>query len=245
MKSKLLILIFFILCQCTTDITKYKYKSPFTTKGFAYIYEISEIEKKDIKKKLDPTKLIIFNNNLKKGTLIKIINPQNNLSMIIKNYGKANYPDFYKTLITNAVAQKLDIDKNLPLVEIIEIRKNKSFVAKKADIHQDEKKLSTNAPVTSVKISNISKNKKKTKKNSTRIFIEIAIFYSSETANFLKQRINKELPDFDDKKLIIKKINSKETQLLSGPYNSMNLVKNDYIQLKKYGFEELNVSIHD
>ena len=41
-------------------------------------------------------------------------------------------PDFYKVLITKSVAEKLKLDLNLPLVELIEIKKNKSFVAEKA-----------------------------------------------------------------------------------------------------------------
>ncbi len=32
---------------------------------------------------------------------------------------------------------------------------------------------------------------------------------------------------------------------MSGPYNSINLMKNDYIQLKHFGFEELDISINE
>jgi len=37
--------------------------------------------------------------------------------------------DFYKILITKPVALKLKIDEKLPLIEVLEIKKNKSFVA--------------------------------------------------------------------------------------------------------------------
>ena len=57
----------------------------------------------------------------------------------------------------------MNLNKDLPLVEILEIKKNKSFVAK-AKIFNEEEKISSNAPVTSVQISNISK-KRKIKKN--------------------------------------------------------------------------------
>ena len=33
--------------------------------------------------------------------------------------------------------------------------------------------------------------------------------------------------------------------LLSGPYSTINLMKNDYIQLKNFGFEELDISINE
>ena len=40
----------------------------------------------------------------------------------------------HKVLITEPVAKKLDLDLDLPLLEIIEIKKNKSFIAKKTKI---------------------------------------------------------------------------------------------------------------
>jgi len=61
----------------------------------------------------------------------------------------------------------------------------------------------------------------------------------------LKQRIIKEVGDFDIKKLKIKKINDKETQVISGPYTSVNLLKNDYIKLRSFGFEELDIFINE
>ena len=130
----------------------------------------------------------------------------------------------------------------------MEIKKNKSFVAKKAKITMEEKKIPSKAPIASVKISNISKNKKKSnvlKNNTDEIYIHIASFYSLKTANFLKKRIIKELKDLDNKKLKVKKINNKETQVISGPYTSVNLLKNDYIKLKNFGFEELDIFIDE
>ena len=89
--------------------------------------------------------------------------------------------------MTEEAAKKLNIDKEKPFVEIIEIKKNKSFVAKKAKIFQEEK-ISSNAPITSVTISNISKNKINKNNNKTeKMYIMIASFYSEDTAKFLKK----------------------------------------------------------
>ena len=41
-----------------------------------------------------------------------------------------DYPEFYNILITEPVAQ-LGLTKNIPYVRVIEIKKNKSFKAKK------------------------------------------------------------------------------------------------------------------
>ena len=53
------------------------------------------------------------------------------------------------------------------------------------------------------------------------------------------------MTNLDAKKLKIKKINNKETQVISGPYNSVNLLKNDYSVLKSFGFEELDIFINE
>ena len=184
--------------------------------------------------------------NLRTGTLIKIINPKNNESLVLKNIKRIKYPDFYKVLITRPVAEKLNLDPNLPLLEIIEVKKNKSFVAEKAKIYNEEKKLHSKAPIASVQISNISQNKSKSlTKNKEELFIHVASFYSFETAKFLKQRIIKEVTNLEVKKLKVKKINNKETQVILGPYNTVNLLKNDYIKLQNFGFEELDIFINE
>ena len=164
-------------------------------------------------------KLQISHQNLKTGTLLKISNPKNKESIVLKNIKRIKYPEFYKVLITEPVAEKLNIDKNLPILEIFEIRKNKSFVAEEAKIYSEEKKISSKAPVDSVEISNISKVKsKKNNKVIDKIYINIATFYSVNTANFLKKRITKELTSLDLNKLKVKKINNKETKLYGPIY---------------------------
>ena len=150
--------------------------------------------------------------------------------------------------MTKPVFEKLELSLDFPLVEVTEIKKNESFVAQKAKIFNEEKKISTNAPVASVQISNISKgnkNKKKIVKTKNEFFILIASFSSKDVAIFLKERIIIELPQYEKRKLIVKKINDNKINLISGPYKSVNLMKNDYILLKKFGFEELDIILND
>ena len=241
MKFSFFILIF-ILFSCSPALKTLNQKKSYSATGFAYVYNDYDFKNKIILGKLNNEKLQISHQNLKTGTLIKIINPKNNKSIILKNLKRIKYPDFYKILITKPIMDELVLSEELPILEIIEIKKNKSFIAEKAKIYNEEKKISSNAPVTSVKISNISKDKKgKITTKSNKIFIHIASFYSIDTANFLKQRIVKEVSDFDANKLKIKQINNKETHVISGPYTSVNLLKNDYIKLKNFGFEELDI----
>ena len=241
MKYKIII-VFLVFYSCTINNTKIDNRIPYNSKGFAYIYNDEDFKNNIIKGKLDNSLMQVSHSNLNNNTLIKIINPKNNESITIRNLKKIKYPDFYKILITKKVAEKLGIQSDFPLIEILEIKKNKSFIAKKAKIYSEEKKISSNAPVTSVQISNISKNKKKKSINKKDEFvILIGSFYREETAKFLKQRIIKEIPNYDVKKLRIRKQSNKQTNLISGPYSTINFMKNDYIRLKKFGFEELDI----
>ena len=184
-------LIFFVF-SCTINTTNYDNRSPYNSKGFAYIYNEKDFKNKIIKGRLDNSKLQISHSGLKPNALIKIINP------------------------------------------------------KKAKIFNEEKRISSNAPVTSVEISNISKNKAKKRKIKKNEFsILIGTFYSEETTVFLKQRITKELPNYDIKKLQITKKNNNKINLISGPYNSVNIMKKDYSELRKFGFEDLDVIINE
>jgi len=241
-----LVLIFFIILSCSPQLSTLNKKQPYTAKGFAFIYNDDDFRKKIIKGSMNNDILQISHQNLRTGTLLKIINPKNKKSIVLKNVKRIKYPDFYKVLITKPVAEKLELNLDLPLLEIIEIKKNKSFVAKKAKIYNEEKKVPSKAPVASVQISNISKDKlKKRNEKPDKIFIHIATFYSFDTAKFLKQRIIKEVTELNSKKLKLKRVNNKKTQVILGPYTSVNLLKNDYIKLQNFGFEELNIFINE
>jgi hypothetical protein len=235
----------FLIVSCAPYHTTYSSKKNYSAKGFAYIYNENDYKNKLIKGKMNQEVMQISHQNLRTGTLIKITNPKNKESIVLKNIKRIKYPFFYKVLITKPVADKLDLNIDLPILEIIEIKKNKSFIAKKAKIFSEEKTIPSKAPVASVQISNISKNQKKNIKNTDQIYILVGSFYSLDTANFLKKRIIKEVPSLEQKKLKIKKINNKETHVISGPYTSVNLLKNDYIKLINFGFEELDIFINE
>ena len=190
MKFRILIFFFFLI-SCSPHYAKLDNRKPYNSTGFAYVYNIQDYQDKIIKKKLNNDLLQISHKDLRNGTLIKLINPKTKENLVLKNISKTNYPDFYKILITKAVANKLKLNSELPLIEILEIKKNKSFIAEKAKIYQEEKKISANAPITSVKISNISKKKPNNNKIiKPNIYILIASFYNNESAYLLKKRID-------------------------------------------------------
>ena len=246
MKFNFIFFSIFILYSCTPLPPTLNLDKTYSAKGLAYIYNENDYNNKIIKGKMNNKIMQISHQNLKTGTLIKVSNPKSKKTVVLKNIKRIKYPDFYKILITTPVAEELDLNKELPLLEITEVKKNKSFIAKKAKIFNEEKKISTKAPVTSVQISNISKNNSLKQINkSNKIFIHIGTFYSSKTASFLKKRIIEEISNLDQQKIKLKRINNKETQVISGPYTTVNSLKNDYIKLKSFGFEELDIYLNE
>ncbi len=220
-------------------------KKPYTAKGFAYIFNETDYNNRIINKKLNNNLFEIAHKDLRPFTLIKLINPKTNDSIILKNKKRIVYPDFYTVLITYPVAKKLNLNPELPLIEVLELKKNKSFVAKKSKVYQEEKKIHSSAPVETVKIDNISINKKNLKSKKEKFNIVIGEFYSLESALILKKRITKELTNFSANKIHINTKKKDKTILLSGPYSTINSVKNDYIKLKDFGFEELDITINE
>ena len=138
MKFKIFILLLFTF-SCSPHLETLNLKKPYSAKGFAYVYNEEDFNKKIIKGKMNNEKLQISHQNLKTGTYLMISNPRNKESIVLKNTKRIRYPEFYKILITKPVAEKLNLRNELPLLEINEIKKNKSFVAQKAKIYNEEK----------------------------------------------------------------------------------------------------------
>ena len=126
-----LIILIYLFTSCTTNYTKIDNRKPYNAKGFAYIFNQVDKEKNIIKGKMNNDLLEISHSQLKYGATIKLINPKTKDTIVLKNTKKIKYPEFYKIVISDAVANKLNIDRRVPLIEVLEIRKNKSFVAKK------------------------------------------------------------------------------------------------------------------
>jgi len=73
------------------------------------------------KKELDENSLQTAHSILRPGSLIKIINIKTNESIILRVDKRFDYPEFYKLVITQAVADKLNLQNDLPLIEVIEV----------------------------------------------------------------------------------------------------------------------------
>ena len=110
-----------------------------------------------INKKINNEDVRVMHSLLKVNTPIKLINPDNSKVIETKIYKKAHYPKIFNVVITKKIASILDLDINNPYVEIIEIKKNKIFVAKKTNTFDEEKKVAEKAPVDEIKMNALIK----------------------------------------------------------------------------------------
>ena len=243
MKFKTLILLFFITSCISNQQGVSKHKKnfvPYTAKGFALIYDEDDYSTKIISGRLNNENLEVGHNKLKKNSIIVITNPENNKKISLKVTKKIDYPNFYKVLITERIAKKLEINRDAPFIDVEEKVKNMSFIAKKAVTFSEEKTVSDKAPVTMVKINNIaSKQQTNLSKNRKKFNIIIGDFFSKESSVDLKNFLSNNYIDSDNLK--VKKLEKNKFRLYAGPYYSINTLKKDYFKLNRYGFEDLDI----
>ena len=247
MKFKLFYL--FIICafilSCTnSNLKKNKANyNPYKSTGFALIYDEGDYKGKIISRKLNEDNYEIGHNSIRKNSYVKITNPNNMKSIKLKVTKKIDYPSFFNILITKKVSDDLNLNKDLPYVEITEIIKNKSFIAKKAVTFSEEQNVFNKAPVTKVKIDNISLEKNKNKEKIKKFSIIIGTFYSKESTEELKYILERGYLKKD--KLLIKKLGKNKYVLSSRPHSSINTLKKVYFELNKYGLEDLDIKEND
>jgi hypothetical protein len=216
-------------------------KSYYSSSGFALIYEDDLYDKKIVNKKINTDNIFVMHNLLKTNTPIKIINPENHKFIETKIYKTAKYPGIFNVVISKKISSLLELDDENPFIEIIEIKKNKTFIAKESDIFEEEINVADKAPVDEVEMKDITidkdkKNQKTIKKNN--FILIISDFYYYDSANELKNNLIKKI---NINNISIKKINNKKYRLLVGPFKNFNALKTTYISLNNLGFENLNV----
>ena len=246
MKFKTVFLLIF-LTSCVSNVqNNTKSFTPYNSKGFALVYEENDFDNKIVSKKLDSNKLEVGHRKLGKNKILILTNPENNKSVELKVSKKIKYPNFFNVVITKKVSEELGLNSEFPFLEVRQRVKNKSFVAKKAEMFNEEKNVFDKAPVTKIKIDNISKAKnKKNKKQimNKKFSILIGEFYSKESANNLKNNLVDKY--IKTELLKVRKLGKNRFELSAGPYFSINTLKSDYFALNKYGFEDLDIKQND
>ena len=246
-KNLVLLLIFFLYsCSIdTTTVSKKVIKSGFKSNGFALIYDEKLYKNEIISSKLDSRRLLIFQRNLKKGSLVKITNNLNNKSIIVKVGKNAKYPTFNNSVITERIANEIEINLEEPYVEIAEILYNSLFVAKKAKTFDEEKQVADKPPIETISINDLNSNKKKIKKKKKRKFsyiIKIADFYFKDTAKIMIKRIKEETPA---KKIKLRSVSENNYRVFLGPFNNLSSLKKTFNDIKVLDFENIEIIRND
>ena len=238
------IFIFLLNCTSTTLIKEEPSKlivNGFSNKGFALIYTEELFENKIVNKKIDERSLIIFQKNLKTNTPVKITNILNNKSLIVKVGKKSKYPLFNNTVISQRIADELELDINQPYVEVLQILENSIFIAEKAKTFDEEKNVAIKAPVNNISISDLNVTKKNDEKFINTKFsytIKIADFYFKDTALLMLKRIKTES---SIKKPKIKKITDIKYRVYLGPFNNINSLQKSYNDISILEFENIEI----
>tara|TARA_B100000767_G_scaffold107868_1_gene103380 strand:- start:707 stop:1465 length:759 start_codon:yes stop_codon:yes gene_type:complete len=239
-----------LLNNCTTTtLTKQKnpilLDNPFVNKGFGLIYNDDYYNNKIISKKIDKLSLIIFQKNLKKNTIVKITNILNGKSIIGTVGSNADYPLFNNAVISVRIADEIDLNENEPYVEILEVLQDSIYIAKKAKMFEEERKVATNAPVNSISISDLNISESNLNKDMGKKFsyeIKIADFYFKKTAKLFVDRIVRETLIKDVK---IKKIDEKKYRVYAGSFNNINSLQKSFNDISVLEFENIEILKND
>ena len=215
----------------------------FENSGFSLVYNEKLIKKNEITKKIDNRGLYIFHKSLKKNSLVKITNPQNQKSIIAEVISnKVKFSNFYNAVITLRIAEELSLNLDEPYINITSIHQNSTFIAKKAKTFAEEKQVAEKAPVDGITIDNLGASSKKKKEalktKNFEYIIKIADFYYNDSAIIMKNRI---LNETNIKKTNIKKLSKTKFRVLLGPYNDIKKLEESFNEIKKLNFENLEI----
>jgi hypothetical protein len=242
MKLNRIFFIFLLLTSCAElnvnkNIANKKY---YSSAGFALTYTDKLFQEKVVNVKLNNNDVVVLHDFLKINTPVKIINPKNSKFIDTKIYKQAIFPNIFNVVISEKVSSILDLDENNPYIEIFEIKKNKTFIAKKSNIFDVEKNVAEKAPINEIAIDNLTEIETESliKLKKENFIIVISDFYYLESAENLKNDLEKKIKTKD---ISIKKINDNKYRLFVGPFENFNALKNTYISLNNLGFDTLNV----
>ena len=245
MSYKNIIFIFFIFfiygCEPINVKNKklnFEIENRYKNSGFALIYN----DELDGIKEIEPRSLMIYHKNLKKKSMVKITNPINGLSLIAEvKSNKIKFSNFYNAVLSDRIAQTLELDENEPYINIVLISKDSTFIAKKAKTFEEESVVAEKAPVDGIQIKDLNESKSKKNIKKKKFFsysIKVADFYYKDSAKLMLEKIKK---DSLIKNLKIIELSKTNYRLLIGPFNDIKSLKNTFEKMNLFNFENLEI----
>ncbi len=216
----------------------FKIDNRYKNSGFALIYSD---KLKDVKM-LETRSLSIYHKSLKKRSTVKITNPNNGKYLIAEvKSNRVEFSNFYNSILSLRIAEELELDHNEPYIEIIQITKDSTFIAKKAKIFEEERTVAEKAPVDGVQIKDLTEKKIKKniiKKEKFSYSIKVADFYYKDTAEIMINRIKTKVLIKD---LKILKLSEKKYRVLLGPFDDIKSLKDSFEKMSPFNFENLEI----
>ena len=246
MNYRLFFFIFLILnllgCEQSNTIKSKKIEfdleNRYKNSGFALIFNSSL----DNIKELEPRSLDIYHKSLKKKSIVKITNLENQKYLIAQvKSNRVKFSNFYNSILSQRIAEELDLDLNEPYVQILQLSKDSTFIAKKAKMAEEERSVAEKAPVEGIQINDLKTKTKKEKNSKTKNFsysIKVADFYYRDTAKIMVDRIKTKT---SIKNLRIIKLSQTKYRVLIGPFNDIKSLKSSFEKMNFFEFENLEI----
>ena len=234
----------FFLFSCDQSLSKktkkieLKIENRYKNSGFALIYDenLSKI------KKLEKRSLNIYHKSLKKKSKVKIINPENGKFLIAEvKSNREKFSNFYNSILSQRIAEELEIDYNEPFIEIVLVPKDSTFIAKKSKMFEEERSVAEKAPVDGILINDLNQKKVQNNKIKNKKFsysIKVADFYYKDSAKIMINRIKNEA---NLKKIKIIKLSKTKYRVLLGPFNDIKSLKDSFEKMNFLDFENLEI----
>ena len=217
---------------------EFKINERYKNIGFTLISN----DKLDNVKSLDQRSLDIYHKSLKKKSTVKITNPKNGKYLIARvKSNRVKFSDFYNSVVSNRIAEALELNLEDPYIEILLIPKNSTFVAKKAKTFDEEKEVADKAPIDGIVINDLNKKKtmkKNIKSESFSYSIKLADFYYKNTALMMIDRIKQETL-LENYKII--ELSKTKYRVLIGPFNDIKSIQESFDKIKSLNFENIEI----
>ena len=246
MNYKIIISIFISLLflGCEKTISKsykqnnFDIENRYKNSGFALIYDenLSKI------KTLEKRSLNIYHKSLKKRSKVKITNPENGKFLIAEvKSNREKFSNFYNSILSQRIAEELEINHNEPFIEIVLVSKDSTFIAKKSKMFEEERSVAEKAPVDGILINDLNQKKVQNNKIKNKKFlysIKIADFYYKDSAKIMINRIKNEA---NLKKIKIIKLSETKYRVLLGPFDDIKSLKDSFEKMNFLDFENLEI----
>lgn len=210
---KKIFLLFFFISSCTANLKFYE------KTGFADVSKNGKIS-----------------SSLPVGSILKITNIENKNSKIIKTEEKIKTKPSRVISLPPFIFKELQLNNDMPLVNIQKVRQNNSFIAKKTKTFKEESRVVDKVTLENVKIMSLEKKLISKKK----IYLKFGPFYYKIYANNLYKLLNIKIKS---KNLILKDYQTNNYVLSIGPIKNIEEYDEIYLKLSKIGLIGFNIII--